>query len=89
MKRLEKSNLELEKIQSECARLAAELAEGQVQLEVLRTEARWAAPTQPPAPTDVGAELKRMQAVIDDLLRERVNGRGHVPLVHRVWWRAR
>ena len=74
-KRLEKSNLELEKIQAERARLAAELAEGQARL-VLRTEAGSAAPTQPPAPMDVGAELKRMQAVIDDLLRERSQWKG-------------
>ena len=55
-KRLEKSDLELEKIQAERARLAAELAEGQARLEALRTEARSAAPTQPPTPMDVGAE---------------------------------
>ena len=79
-KRLEKSDLELEKIQAERARLAAELAEGQARLEALRTEAGSAAPTQPPAPMDVGAELKRMQAVIDDLLRERSQWKGSRPV---------
>ena len=75
-KRHEKSYLELQKIQAERARLAAELAKGQVRLEALRTEAGSAAPTQPAAPVDVGAELKRMQAVIDDLLRERSRWKG-------------
>ena len=49
-------------------------------LEVLRTEAGSATPTQPPAPLDVGAELKRMQAVIDDLLRERSQWKSSRPV---------
>ena len=58
------------------ASLDSELAEGVARLEVLRAAAAAVAPTVPAEPQNLAVEVRRMQGVVDNLLRERAQMRG-------------
>ena len=81
-KHLEKSNLELQRSKQ------SGWPKGKLDWKHCAQKRDRRPPTQPAARLDVGAELKRMQVVIDDLLWERSQWKGHATMVRRVWWRA-
>ena len=76
-KRLAKADEDLARMQNERAKLDSELAEGVARLDALRAEAAAVAPpTVPAEPQNLAVEVRRMQGVIDSLLRERAQMRG-------------